>query len=66
MYKQVTECCIGNIRLSLSHFTLYSHKVDGSNLQVAGIFSRLLALNENLGGGRPYADPINCPYLPVR
>ena len=42
---------IGNIRFSLSHFTLYPHKVDGSNLQVAGIFSRLLALNENPGGG---------------
>jgi len=50
MYKEVTECCIGNIRLSRSHFTLYPHKVDGSNLQVTGIFSRLLALDENPGG----------------
>ena len=29
----------GNFRLSLSHFALFLHRVDGSNLQVAGFLA---------------------------
>ena len=40
-----------NFRLSFSHFTLHAfpQKVDSSNLQVAGFFSQLPALDKKPG-----------------
>ena len=43
----VIECCRQFQLLSLAIFTLFSPKVDNSNLQIAVFFSWLPALNEN-------------------